>query len=238
MSSPASAVIEQPGRQAGRLSRGEVHAWVVDLDSPATNWLQCLNAAERDRARRYLSPRDGARFAASRAALRVILGSYLSASPAALRFGTRAGGRPVLVAPGPGGLEFSQARTAGLALITVSLGPVGADIEEVRPHPGLADIVATRFGSAEAACIAGGCAGTALASFYRHWTAKEAYLKAIGIGLAGLAHTAVDCSRGPAIRFRGRPVSGLRLWLPDVSPGIAAAIVSSGPVAGCWQLAC
>src|SRR5215472_14101513 len=237
MSSPASAAIVQPGRK-GRLSRGEVHAWVVDLDSPATGWLECLNAAERDRARRYLSPRDGARFAASRAGLRVVLGSYLSASPAALRFGTRPRGRPVLVAPGPGGLEFSLARTAGLALIAVSLKEVGADVEAVRPHPGVGDIAAARFGSAEAECIAGGCAGTALASFYRHWTAKEAYLKAIGIGLAGLAHTAVDCGRGPAIRFRGRPVSGLRLWLPDVSPGIAAAIVSSGPVAGCWQLAC
>jgi len=107
----------------------------------------------------------------------------------------------------------------------------------VRPHAGLADLATARFGSAEAACIARGCAGTALMSFYRHWTAKEAYLKAIGIGLAGLAHTALDCSHPPAIRFRGSPVSGLRLWLPDVSPEIAAAIVSSGPVAGCWQLA-
>jgi 4'-phosphopantetheinyl transferase len=143
----------------------------------------------------------------------------------------------MLVAPGPG-LEFSLARTAGLALIAVSLKPVGADIEEVRAHPGLADMTAARFGSAEAACIEGGCAGTALTSFYRHWTAKEAYLKAIGIGLAGLAHAAFDCSPGPAIRFRGTPVSGVRLCLPDVSPGIAAAIVSSGPVAGCWRLAC
>jgi 4'-phosphopantetheinyl transferase len=144
----------------------------------------------------------------------------------------------VLVAPGSAGLVFSLARTAGLALIAVSLGQVGADIEEVRPYPGLSDIAAARFGSAEAACIAGGCAGAVLTSFYRHWTAKEAYLKAIGIGLGGLAYTAVDCSRGPAIRFRGSPVGGLRLWLPAVSPGIAAAIVSSGPVTGCWQLAC
>ena len=238
MSSPASAVNVRPGRQPARLSRGEVHAWVVDLDSQATCSLQSLNAAERDRAGRYLSPRDGARFAASRAALRAILGSYLSVSPVGLRFGTRPGGRPVLAAPGPAGLEFSLARTAGLALVAVSLGAVGADIEEIRPHPGLAELAAARFGSAEEACIAGGCAGTALTSFYRHWTAKEAYLKAVGIGLAGLAHIAVDCSPRPAIRFRGSPVSGLRLCLPDVSPGIAAAIVSGGPVTGCWQLAC
>lgn len=238
MSSPASAVSVLPSGQAGRLSHGDVHAWVVDLDSQAPGSLQSLNTAERARASRYLSRRDGARFAASRAALRVVLGGYLSVSPAGLRFGTGPSGRPVLAAPGPAGLEFSLARTAGLALIALSLRPVGADIEEVRPHPGLADIAAARFGPAEAACIASGCGGTALTSFYRHWTAKEAYLKAIGLGLTGLADTAVDCGPKPAIRFRGRPVSGLRLCLPAVSPGIATAIVSSGPVAGCWQLAC
>jgi phosphopantetheinyl transferase len=238
MSSPASPVSVRPGRQPAWLSRGEVHAWVVDLDSRATCSLQSLNTAERDRAGRYLSPRDGARFAASRAALRAILGGYLSVSPADLRFGIRPGGRPVLAAPGSAALEFSLARTAGLGLIAVSLGPVGADIEEIRLHPGLAELAAARFGPAEAACIAGGCGGTALTSFYRHWTAKEAYLKAVGVGLAGLAHTAVDCSPRPVIRFRGSPVSGLRLCLPDVSAGIAAAIVSGGPVAGCWQLGC
>jgi len=209
---------------------------VVDLDSRATESLRSLNAAERDRASRYLSRPDGTRFAASRAGLRAVLGSYLDVSPAGLRFGAAPSGRPVLVAPGPVGLEFSLARTAGLALIAVALTPVGADIEEIRPRPGLADIAAAKFGPAEAACIAAGCAATALASFYRHWTVKEAYLKAVGIGLAGLAHAAVDCRPAPEIRFRGRPPGGLRLCLPDVPPGIAAAIVSSDPVVGCWHL--
>jgi 4'-phosphopantetheinyl transferase len=134
-------------------------------------------------------------------------------------------------------VEFSLARTAGLALIAVSLRPVGADIEQIQARDGLADVAAVRFGPSEAACIAGGCAGSPLASFYRHWTAREAYLKAVGIGLAGLRYTAVDCSPAPAIRFRGMPPGGLRLCLPDISPATAAAIVSSGPVTGCRQLA-
>jgi phosphopantetheinyl transferase len=237
MGSLVSAVSIRPGRQAGRLSRGDVHAWVVDLDSRASSPLTYLDAVERDRAGRYLSQRDGARFAASRAALRLILGSYLGASPAGLEFGTGPSGRPVLAAPDPARPEFSLARTAGLALVAVSLTPVGADIEQIRSRRGLADVAAARFGPAEAACIAGGCAGTALASFYRHWTAKEAYLKAVGIGLAGLRDTGLDCSLGPVIRFGGRPVAGLRLCLPDISPRLAAAIVASGPVSGCWQLA-
>jgi 4'-phosphopantetheinyl transferase len=237
MGSLASAVCIRPGQQAARLSRGDVHAWLVDLDSRASGFLEYLDAAERDRAGRYLSQRDGARFAASRAAVRLILGSYLGASPAGLKFGTGHSGRPVLTAPDAARPEFSLTRTAGLALVAVSLKPVGADIEQIRTRSGLADLAAARFGQAEAACIAAGCAGTALASFYRHWTAREAYLKAVGIGLAGLQDTALDCSRGPSIRFRGRPAAGLRLCLPDISPGLAAAIVASGPVSGCWQLA-
>ena len=63
-----------------------------------------LDAAERNRATSYLSALDGARFAASRAGLRRILGRYLDADPAELRFDRDPGGRPVLAS-----LEFHLA---------------------------------------------------------------------------------------------------------------------------------
>ena len=115
----------------------------------------------------------------------------------------------------------------------MSLTPVGADIEIVRSRPGLADIIASRFSVAEAECIRGGCGGSPTHGFYRHWTAKEAYLKATGCGLAGLRLTELACDGPDAIRVGGRPAEGWTLSLPDVGPGCTTAIVGSGPVTRC-----
>jgi 4'-phosphopantetheinyl transferase len=223
---------------AGDLSAAEAHAWLVDLDRQSAAQLWSLDSGERERAASYLSPRDGARFVASRAALRLIIGRYLSTDPASVRFRHSTAGRLELAAPDPAGLQFSLARTAGLALIAVALGPVGADLEQVTPRAGLADLANSRFSPAESRCITSGCAGSPRRSFYRHWTAKEAYLKAVGIGLAGLRDTELDCRPGAsAITFRGRPQAGFRVCTPEISPAIAAAVVASSPVSQWRQLA-
>lgn len=215
---------------------GEVHLWVVDLDATVPGADACLDAAERERAASYLSPRDGARFAASRGGLRLILGRYLRADPAVLRFRRRPGGRPELACQASPPLEFSLARSTGIAVVAISAGPVGTDLEAIAPRPGLADLAAARFGAAEAARIAGGCcAGTPLRSFYRHWTAREAWLKALGAGLTALRDAEFDCRNGPAVRIRGggADVPPLSLHLPDVTPGHAAAVAAAGPVTAC-----
>jgi 4'-phosphopantetheinyl transferase len=117
--------------------------------------------------------------------------------------------------------------------VAVSAGPVGTDVEAIAARDGLADLAAARFGPAEAACVAsGGCTGSALRSFYRHWTAREAWLKAVGIGLTALRDTEFDCRNDLAIRFRGtaRTAPDLRLQLLDISPAHAAAVAAAGPV--------
>src|SRR5262245_4855542 len=176
MMDPVTVFAGRPGTAA--IGPGEVHAWLVDLDSwPAGRVL--LAADERDRSARYLRPQDGARFAASRAAVREILSGYLGCAPGRLRFAEDGGGQPLLAGHR---LRFSLSRSSGVALLAVSPDPVGADLEFVRPRAGLTDLVTARFTPAEAACITAGCAGSPARSFYRHWVAKEAYLKATGRG--------------------------------------------------------
>jgi 4'-phosphopantetheinyl transferase len=247
-----------------------VHLWVVPLEVPIGDSRPFLDAAELARAAGYRRPADGARFAASRAGLRRLMAGYLDADPARLHFRPDAAGRPAVAArapvgdhaigqaracdarsgdqgPGDGGdlvpgVEFSLARTEGLALIAVSAAPVGADIERLMPRPGLADLVAARFPPREAACLAGGCGLPArlgegpLRGFYRHWTAREAYLKAIGCGLTGLRRMEVTCWPRPEVRFGGAPADGWLLSFPVVSPGHAAAVVACQPVTRCCWL--
>jgi 4'-phosphopantetheinyl transferase len=114
----------------------------------------------------------------------------------------------------------------------VSCSSVGADMELVHARSGLADLVTDIFSAAEARCIAGGCGGSLLRSFYRHWTAKEAYLKATGRGLAGLRTTELACGARPAIRDRGHSANWTLSLLDTGSDG-AAAMVGAGPVTRC-----
>jgi 4'-phosphopantetheinyl transferase len=219
-----------------------VHAWIADLADlgdllvPGLLDWNVLDPAELARAARYARPRDGARFAASRACLRLILGSYLDKDPADLRFAASPSGRPALAGDNLGRFEFSLSRSGDLALIAVSLTAGGADIEVVRPRAGLADVIASRFSAAEARCIRAGCGGSPVGGFYRHWTAKEAYLKATGRGLAGLRGTELPCGTPDAMRVDGTPADGWTLSQPQAAPGSATAIVGGGPVTQCRRV--
>ena len=140
------------------------------------------------------------------------------------------------------GVEFSLSRSEDVALIAISSDAVGADIERVTPRPGLADLVAARFPPREAACLAGGCSlpsgrgDSALSGFYRHWTAREAYLKAIGCGLTGLRRVEVICWPRPEVRFGGALADGWQLSFPAVPAAYAAAVVARHPVTRCCWL--
>ena len=227
-------------RSAGPPGIDDVHAWLAPLGMPAERSFRLLDRTERERAQSYIRPADGVRFAAGRACLRLVLGGYLGEDPASLRFLTEPGGRPALAneqgrrSP----LGFSLAHASDIALIVVGTGPAGADIEVITRRPGLADLAAARFTAHEVACIAGGCGGSPLHGFYRHWTAREAYLKATSAGLAGLRHTELTgCRHGPAIWCRGSQAADLVLSFLDVSPRHCAAVVASRPVTSCRRLA-
>jgi 4'-phosphopantetheinyl transferase len=214
------------------ISPGDVHAWLVELDGwPAGRMV--LAAGERDRAVSYLRPLDGARFAASRAAVRVILAGYLGCEPERLWLGPGSRCHPSL---GGHGLQFSLSRSGGSALLAVAPDAVGADLELVQPRAGLPDLVAARFGAVEAACLAEGCAGSPTRGFYRHWVAKEAYLKVTGRGLAHLRDTELACDPAPIIRFRGTPEPGWKVAITETSPGCVAAIVAARPVTTWWRI--
>lgn len=89
------------------------------------------------------------------------------------------GRAPRLQRPSGSGLQLSSAGRAGLTAVAVSAGPVGVDVELVEPgieppwrvlHPAEAEAI-MRLPQRERA-------------FARLWACKEAYLKALGLGLS------------------------------------------------------
>jgi 4'-phosphopantetheinyl transferase len=155
-----------------QLASAEAHCWCVPLDVPR-NLLASLSATlthdERQRAARLRSERDRRGYVVARAALRELLGDYLGAPPAELRFEYNEFGKPELGPEFGSSIEFNLSHSADLALIAVATDAVGVDLEFVRE--GNYDDIARYFGLEPRA-------------FFRDWTKLEAYMKARGAGLA------------------------------------------------------
>ncbi|WP_084170262.1 4'-phosphopantetheinyl transferase family protein [Paraburkholderia ferrariae] len=176
----------------GRWPSG-VDVWHVPVDHwGADENGSHLEPDERARALRYRHPADQARFAVTRSVLRELLGRYTGADPAALRFTSTARGKPILAAFPD--LFFNVSHCGAHALIAVSgCTRVGIDIERVdadlRWHE-LLDLVCT---AAERAAIEAAPLAARADLFLRCWTAKEALLKAVGLGITeGLLKLTVD----------------------------------------------
>ena len=119
----------------------------------------------------------------ARTALRIALARATGRPAASLELALGPGGKPVLTEGR--GLEFSVSTTGELCIVALARGaPLGVDVERLVPRDGLERIVDTRFAPSEAARIAELDGEDRLRAFYSCWTRKEAYLKAIGSGLA------------------------------------------------------
>lgn len=165
---------------------GEVHVWTVDLDRPATDVARLgglLTEDELLRAGAIKTEKGRSRAVVTRAAVRALLASYLDqARPEELAFTAGAHGKPRLTEP-HARLHFNISHSAGTALIATATGiELGADIEQLRPgHDDLAGVARRVFSEAEREAAQG-----SQHAFLRHWTAKEAFVKAIGRGIGSL----------------------------------------------------
>jgi 4'-phosphopantetheinyl transferase len=97
----------------------------------------------------------------------------------------RPGGGPCLLGSAAGlHVGVSHSRDGLVAVVTSGAGPVGVDIEAVRPRPWPA-LAERYFDPSEYAWLSGLPADQQLAAFLRLWTYKEAVGKAYGVGLRG-----------------------------------------------------
>lgn len=167
------------------ISPTDVRVWSAALDQPAEVVRQLyglLAADERSRADRFHFDRDRRRFIVGRGVLRSILGAYVQQPPDQIIFNYSAYGKPA----GNVALHFNVAHSHELALLAFTTeAPVGIDVEYLRRVVSDRDRLVERFFAAEE-----NEAYRALpeaekqAAFFRCWTRKEAYIKAIGTGLS------------------------------------------------------
>jgi len=189
------------------LPAGEIQVWSIPLDPPAGQvaaLAATLTPDEEARAARFRFDVHRRRYVVGRGVLRALLGAYLGARPADLRFDYRERGKPDLARPFRGsGLSFNLSNSEDLALAGfVRGGDLGVDVEYLKEMPDLEEIATRFFSAAEVAALAGVPAERKKEAFFNCWTRKEAYLKAVGVGLAApLDSFAVTLLPGEAPRM-------------------------------------
>ncbi|EME71977.1 phosphopantetheinyl transferase [Paramagnetospirillum caucaseum] len=111
------------------------------------------------------------------------LARELGCSPDAIVLGRDRFGKPFLAAPAAA-YWFNLSACGGLVLVAGSHGgPVGADVETLARCRPVWEDAAREFAPAERARLAGLAPAERPLAFARLWTAKEAVLKARGIGI-------------------------------------------------------
>jgi len=217
-----------------RLNRADDLAWLAMRET--------LTPTEQARAARFLRPADQARFIATRATLRALLAIECDVPPSTLRFHMGAHGRPSLASDPT--LSFNVSHSGTYALIVISAKrTVGIDVESVDAGldwQSLARRVCTRD---EWDAIARLPAARQTRQFFRCWTAKEALLKALGMGIGdALQSVSVDLTREthageqqPTLHSdKARAASLLRFhWIDDIATAAPAGARAADTVDYC-----
>jgi 4'-phosphopantetheinyl transferase len=190
-----------------------------------------LTADELLRAGRMKSPEGRTRAVVARAALRNLLARELGRTPEELVFTVGPHGKPRLDDESAG-VRFNLSHSGDLALIAIARGAVevGVDLEELRPRADLRGVARRVFTQAEREAVE---AGGEIA-FYRHWVAKEAFVKATGRGIESLRSFEVVLDGPGGARLNhvaGDPGEAAKwtLAMLDVGPRFAAAAVLAAP---------
>lgn len=168
----------------------DIHAWTVPLDLPELKIQQLfptLSEDERERANRFHFSHHRSRFIAARAILRIIVGKYLQIKPQDVEFEYSPKGKPNLGAKyRESKLAFNLSHSHELALYGFSCDRrIGVDTEHIRPVKDLLSLAKRFFVRSEYEFLNHLPLFEREKAFFQIWTAKEAYLKAIGAGIGG-----------------------------------------------------
>ena len=182
-------IIWQKTRQAAIPAENELHLWLIRFrpDKETISVLNTLLAQEeKERAKGYHFTKDRERFIFARGHLRILLGRYLGIAPAEVKFLFNEYKKPSVQAIDRNrAIQFNVAHSADLSLVGVTFRQeIGVDVEYVNPDFSFDEILRQFFSGQEAARINAQPEVQRRETFYRLWTLKEAYLKALGIGLS------------------------------------------------------
>jgi 4'-phosphopantetheinyl transferase len=220
--------------------RSGIDVWSIPLRSSKyvrRYLIDMLSDDERLRADRFHFDHHRWEFVVGRGILRILISRYLDIPAADIRFTYSDTGKPEIRKVRNVSdeiLQFNLSHSEGIAVYAFTLGrEIGVDLERIRPFPALERIALDNFSMEEYQELLSVDKEQRDQAFYRCWTRREAYLKAIGTGLVGpLKNVRVSFRPGTEPELsRGIDSVGGK-WLLrslDIHPQYAASIAYSAP---------
>jgi 4'-phosphopantetheinyl transferase len=229
------------------LQENEVHIWLANLDLEIfalPKYLRDLSLGERSRAQRLRFDHDRRRFVLAKGLLRQLLGGYLKLEPHDVQFTNGPSGKPELSRRllEQHQVQFNQAHSGNIGIFAFCKNRrVGIDVEEVRVFPDIEQIAEMLFSPHELELFRALPDSEKKSTFFRAWTHKEAFVKALGKGLTlPLSHfevSSVGAHLARIVQNHDHPPRHLEWYVREipVSPHFAAAVCVEGEG---WRLRC
>jgi 4'-phosphopantetheinyl transferase len=169
-----------------RLGSREVQVWGIWLsgsDASLDYYRSTLSPEELQRAGRFRFENLRHSYTRSRGSLRLLLAHYLGCPPNQIELTCRPKGKPIL--RDSSRIDFNASHSGEMALYAFTVGcEVGIDVEKIRKLDEPESIATRFFSMAEASELLSLTPEQRGPAFFRCWTRKEAYVKAIGEGLS------------------------------------------------------
>jgi 4'-phosphopantetheinyl transferase len=219
------------------LADGRIDVWPVHVavqPCELAEFERYLDQKEVAKARLFRFEHLRQRYAVIHGLLRILLGRYLREHPTNLLFSTGPNGKPRLEPLRR--IQFNISHSDDIALFGFTTGcEIGVDVEKLRPVDDFVQIARRFFSPDETNEVMSTGPEDLRPAFFRCWTRKEAYLKAVGAGL----QTPLDSFRvsinppEPArlIHVNGSPEAAATWTLESIDsvPCCAAAVAYRSP---------
>ena len=231
-----------------KLSGNDIHIWYAALDLPPEQleiFSLTLSSDEKTRAERFHFDEHRQLFIASRGILRSILSRYSEIAPEQIQFNYGSRGKPEIAEScGVKKIKFNLSHSGKVALYAITRDrEIGIDIEKIHPIADAEQIAQRFFSAKEYAWLSELSPSEKPEAFFELWTCKEAYLKAIGEGLAfGLDKFEIlfSPSKPPEIlTIQGNYQAAKPWFLQQLTPVLgyvgAVAVKADNPCFNYWQ---
>ncbi len=205
------------------LEKDTIQVYCVNLDDKL--WDNNLSEDELIRANKFKFDHLKNRFMICRSLLRKLLGKYLNIKPSEIVFKYSEKGKPSLTENcNPLEVDFNVSHSENFALYGFTIQrKIGVDIEQNREIENLDQLARRFFHIREYELISNLKYPEKQQLFYQIWTAKEAYLKAIGAGISGgLKTIEIDNFQ---LKINNKSLDNWQLYKLEINPKFTASLV-------------